>query len=108
MACLFDENTDDAVMTYDAFIYTLLRTAADEDGSFREAFHADPEACLAQANHRINLSNLPGDKELKLPSMEDAQTILKDYLTDYDGQRLALVKVVYNIAQPFPGGSEQS
>ena len=85
--CLFGITLDDAVMSYDAFVYLLLRIATDDDcDSFRRAFDADYEAILKAAGHEINLEVL-GDERIEMPSKEDAQKLLRTYLIDYDGAR---------------------
>lgn len=99
MACLNGDDHDNSVMSYDAFIYVLLRTAADYDASFRTAFHQDPEATLASANHGFNRSNLGGDT-LTLPTREEAQNLLNDYLPDYEGTKMAKMKVRFNWTLP--------
>lgn len=95
MACLCGDTHEDAVMSYDTFIYVLLRTAADNDGSFRTAFQANPESTLALANHEIALENL-GSETLTLPSQEDAQALLANYLPDYDGTRTSPMNIRFN------------
>ena len=108
MACLIHPNLDDAVMTYDAFMYVLMRTAADDDeGTFRTAFENDPGGTLAKANHAFNYDLQ--DPEMTLPSREDAQAMLRDYLHDYDGSRMSVRKIPRIIGNKFYGSdSEQS
>ena len=71
MACLCGVTQNGAVMSYDAFVYVLLRTAADSDGSFRTEFLADPGRSLSAAGHDFNLANL-GSETLSLPSRDEA------------------------------------
>jgi hypothetical protein len=89
-------------MSYDAFIYVLLRTAADSEELFRTAFYADPVGTLDAANHEFMLDNLDGET-LTLPSKDDAQALLADYLPDYDGTKMARMRVRYNWTLPFTG-----
>jgi len=95
MACLCGDTHEDAVMSYDAFVYVLLRTAADYDGSFRTAFQKDPEGVLALANHGFARRHL-GNETLTLPSQEDAQALLTNYLPDYDGTKTAVHHVRFD------------
>ena len=105
MGCLIHPDLDDAVMTYDAFMYVLLRTAADDDdGTFRNAFESDPGETLAQANHAFN-SDLQ-DPNMQLPSRADAQAMLRDYLHDYDGSRAAVRRVPKRIGTKYYGAND--
>jgi len=99
MACLCGDSHEDSVLSYDAFVYLLLRTASDNDDSFRTAFYADPESTLGRAGHAFRSQHL-GSETLTLPSREDAQTLLADYLPDYDGTKLARMKVRFNWTLP--------
>jgi len=104
MACLCGDAHQNAVMTYDAFIYVLLRTAADSDGTFRAAFLDDPKGKLAAANHEFSAEHL-GRERITLPSNEEAQALLADYLPDYDGTKMARLKVRFNWTMPFKESS---
>ena len=100
MACLCGDTQDGAVMSYDAFIYVLLRTAADDDESFRGAFYDDPAGTMNAANHELVIKNLRGET-LTLPSQADARALLADYLPDYDGTKMARMNVRFNWTLPF-------
>jgi hypothetical protein len=91
-------------MNYDAFIYVLLRTAADNDGSFRTAFLADPAGVLGNAHHEFRSSYL-GDEDLTLPTQAEARALLADYLPDYDGTKGARMNVRFNWTWPQNGSS---
>jgi hypothetical protein len=100
VACLCGDAHDGAVMSYDAFIYVLLRTAADCDGSFRTAFLANPGGTLAAVNHGFRSENL-GNEEITLPERGEAQDLLANFLPDYDGTKMARMKVRFNWTMPF-------
>ena len=85
--CIFGLTLDKAVMSYDAFIYLLLRLATDDDAdSFRCALETNPTEVLEKAGHEINVANL-GVGGLVMPSKEETRMFLRDYLLDYDGGR---------------------
>ena len=85
MACLFGSRHNGALMNHDAFIYVLLRLAAEDEtgGTFRTAFEADPVGTLAAANHVIDLAPLHG-AILTLPTKAHAAELLAAFLPDYD------------------------
>ncbi len=106
MSCLIDYDLDDAVMSYDAFLYVLRKTAADDDaGTFRTAFESDPEGTLAAASYSINAANL--DPAMRLPSRDDAQSMLDQYQLDHDGAQASLRKVPRNIGNRYYGDPDE-
>ena len=96
MSCLCGIIEDGAVMEYHAFIYVLLRTAADDDDdTFRNAFHDDPVGTLSAVGHSFSTTNL-GGQSLTLPTKADAQSMLENFLPDYDGPRGEPMNVDFN------------
>ncbi len=101
--CLFglsmeqDPNIDGPVMTYDGFMHILQRVAADDD-TFRSDFEADPVRTMDAAGHELDLDRYDYSTGIQLPTAADARNILQGYLTDIEGDRLAGMGGVQNLA----------